>query len=480
MDIATAMHIPLENFRWYAAFHDEGNHPHVHMMTWSKMQRQGRLDWDGIYAMRSKLTNAVFRHEMFFLYEQKTVARDDLVREARKALRELVREIEAGICDHPEVEKLMGRLAERLGTVSGKKQYGYLPKSAKAIVNEIIDQMTRVPAIAQCYDHWCKLQGEVASYYSDKKAEIVPLSQRKEFKAIKNAVIREAEIIRFGEVTFEDYDIWQKDAPDFTMRFSDYYRRMKATIDDEMKDIDDRDYAVEEMLKLAEANNRYALYEIGRLYRNGDLLIPDAEKALYWFHRAAERNLAAAQYELGKLLLSVDEVRGTQVGLAWLGRAFSNGSDFAGYRLGKKYLQGNNISKDAAKAVEYFTRAAEAGNQYAQYMLGKLYLAGQDVPRDRERAQYWFTQSAAQGNNYATFFLDRLDRAAPSLLLSATRLMHHIGRIFRENSLPQKSPVGMLADSKLRQKIRAMKEAQGIYDYCESDDYGTQHQIQGY
>ena len=33
-EIAAAMDIPPDHFRWYAAFHDEGGHPHVHMMAW--------------------------------------------------------------------------------------------------------------------------------------------------------------------------------------------------------------------------------------------------------------------------------------------------------------------------------------------------------------------------------------------------------------------------------------------------------------
>ncbi len=31
MEMAQAMKIPWDQFRWYAAFHDEGHHPHVHM-----------------------------------------------------------------------------------------------------------------------------------------------------------------------------------------------------------------------------------------------------------------------------------------------------------------------------------------------------------------------------------------------------------------------------------------------------------------
>ena len=38
-DIAAAMNIPPNHFRWYAAYHDEGEHPHVHMMAWSTVPR---------------------------------------------------------------------------------------------------------------------------------------------------------------------------------------------------------------------------------------------------------------------------------------------------------------------------------------------------------------------------------------------------------------------------------------------------------
>lgn len=82
--------------------------------------------------------------------------------------------------------------------------------------------------------------------------------------------------------------------------------------------------------------------------------------------------------------------------------------------------------------MEYLTDAAQAGNQYAQYTLGKLYLTGEDVTQDREQAYRWFWESALQGNEYAQFFLDHInDNRSPNVLLSATRLLHHMGRIFR-------------------------------------------------
>ena len=89
-DFAEAMQIPPEHLHWYAAFHDEGEHPHIHMMAWSAKQGQAYLSKEGIRQIKSKLTNDIFRNEMLHLYEQKSDSRDELVREARRVMLELV------------------------------------------------------------------------------------------------------------------------------------------------------------------------------------------------------------------------------------------------------------------------------------------------------------------------------------------------------------------------------------------------------
>ena len=213
-EIAAAMKIPPADFRWYAAFHDEGEHPHIHMMAWSATPGQAYLSKEGIRQIKSRLTNDIFRDEMLHLYEQKSESRDELVRQARRAMLELVQAMQAGLCDHPEAERLMQELAAGLGTVKGKKTYGYLPKRLKGLVDEIVDQMERLPVVSQCYDQWLLLQGKVDGYYHDKPRERLPLSKEKEFRQIKNAVIREAERLRLGQVTFEDQDMGQRDEPE--------------------------------------------------------------------------------------------------------------------------------------------------------------------------------------------------------------------------------------------------------------------------
>lgn len=58
---------------------------------------------------------------------------------------------------------------------------------------------------------------------------------------------------------------------------------------------------------------------------------------------------------------------------------------------------------------------------------------GHDVRQDKETALHWLSAAAAQGNIYAKYLLERMDSFKdPSILLAATRLMHHLGNIFRE------------------------------------------------
>lgn len=167
-DIAAAMNIPPNHFRWYAAFHDEGDHPHVHIMAWSTVPSEAYLTREGIRNIKSQLTNQIFQQEMLHTYEQKSQSWDELVRETRRAIRKLTQEMAQSICNHPEVEELMQTLSAQLESVKGKKTYGYLSKSVKKTVDEVVDKLEEIPVVKQCYDQWCILQNEVESYYHDK------------------------------------------------------------------------------------------------------------------------------------------------------------------------------------------------------------------------------------------------------------------------------------------------------------------------
>ena len=461
-DIAAAMNIAPGNFRWYAAFHDEGKHPHVHMMAWSTQPGEAYLTREGIRNIKSTLANQIFRQEMLHTYEQKSQSRDELVREARRAIRKLTQEMARSICTEPAIEQKMAQLAGQLETVKGKKSYGYLPKSVKKTVDEVVDRLEEIPAVKACYAQWCALQSEVDSYYHDKPREKKKLFQEKEFRQIKNAVVQEAERIRLGEISFEDADLSDHDEPEQVQGESYDCWELRQIIRDDTLSLTDRDRAAEELEQLAGRGDPHAQYLLGQLYRDGPLLIPDSQKAKDWLTQAAEHGLPEAQYALGKLLLSDDpEVRDPEEGIRWMRKTVEKGNQWAAYRLGKEYLSGEFVSKDAAEAVDWFTKSAEAGNQYAQYMLGKLYLIGQGVQQDRAQAMDWFSQSAAQGNQYAQFFLEHQNSLhPPSVMLAATHLLYHISRIFENHALPHSS-AGLHVDRKLRIKIQEKKIAMG-------------------
>ena len=476
-DIAAAMNIPPQDFRWYAAFHDEGDHPHVHMMAWSVKPGQAYLSQDGIRQIKSKLTNDIFQQEMLHLYEQKTVSRDQLVREVRQAMRELVQQMRTRICDHPEAERLMQELALQLETVKGKKSYGYLPKKQKALVDEIVDQMEQLPTVAECYEQWWQLQGQVEDFYSEKERHRPPLSRQKEFRQIKNAVIQEAETIRLGKITFEDetLDLRQGDEVDNGKDVSWDFRTLRMDVQDEYSSLAERDDAVESMRELAENGDIHAQYFMGELYRDGPLLPPDWVMARYWFDKAAKQGYAAAQYALGKLYLSDDaSVHDPELGIQWLEYAAYNGNHDASYRLGKEYLKGESVRRDTRKAMDHIYTSAQAGNLHAQYLLGKLLLQGKVVERDKEAGIQWLSQAAEQGHSYAQCLLERQSAStAPEVFLAVTRLLHHMANIFQDNSLPQSGTGLTHIDRKRRQELREKRLVHGHKeDDHEEQQYG--------
>ena len=194
--IAEAMRIQTDDFRWYAAYHDEGHHPHVHMMVWSAEPKKGYLTREGITVMRSKMTNAIFHEEMKELYIKKDAAYKESVQTARDALLTYITAMENSGCTDPVIEQKLRELSQTLEQIDGKHVYGYLPKEVKAQVDEIVERLVQLPEAAACYDQWWRLKDEIAGYYGRNTSPHQPLVQQKEFRAIKNMIIQQAEAFR--------------------------------------------------------------------------------------------------------------------------------------------------------------------------------------------------------------------------------------------------------------------------------------------
>ncbi len=195
-DFAEAMQIPPEHLHWYAAFHDEGEHPHIHMMLWSDDSKYGFLRKDRLLHMQSVLTNTIYADELKEIYIQKDVAYKEVTEAARAVMHDLVDRMET-VSELPaSIQQKLLELALELRTVSGKKQYAYLKKSLKDMVDSIVDELEKLPEVAAYYSVWNGLRDTLEGYYKSTPRQHNPLSQQKEFHAIKNAIIQEAERLR--------------------------------------------------------------------------------------------------------------------------------------------------------------------------------------------------------------------------------------------------------------------------------------------
>ena len=494
MEMAEATKIPWEQFRWYAAFHDQGHHPHVHMVCYSADGRSGFLTREGIAQIKSDLAKRIFHQELHELYERQTQRRDELTQEAGAVMAELVQQMREGALDNPRIEQLMEHLARKLKNLSGKKQYGYLKAPLKSVVDEIVEELAKDERVARAYELWYELREEVLRTYKEDLPLRLPLSRQKEFKRIRNMVIEEALRLGYASTVFDptapeeaplERDIPEADgeAPKEPELFVDMehigpegtrnhrgrpsnpyarYQLAKIILADPAAEPEQFRTALEWLTEAAEAGQVHAQYELGKIYRDGRSVEKDALLAAAWLTRAAEQDSDAAAYALGVLLLTGGEglAKDVSATVSWLRRAAGGGNQYAQYRLGRLLLQGEEVPREIEEAVRWLTVSAEQGNQYAQYALGKLYLIGKEVPRDPKAAVRWFTLSAAQGNEYAQYVLAYMDEG-PSILSCATRLLHHLSGIFQEQASRGPVRTVTLTDRKLRQRIREKKMAMG-------------------
>ncbi len=190
--LATNFKIPVGHLKWYAAFHDAGHHPHVHLMVYSSVPGEGHLSEYGVEKIRSTLAKDIFSQDLLCTYQKQTELRDDLRQESRERMAQIVEEINAGSYENEAVRTLIAQLAERLSKTSGKKVYGYLKPDVKCIVDEIVSELAKDSRIRELYGLWYRQREDVLRTYTDTFPERIPLEQNPKFKSIRNAVIKEA------------------------------------------------------------------------------------------------------------------------------------------------------------------------------------------------------------------------------------------------------------------------------------------------
>lgn len=190
--LAKNLKIPMENLRWYAAFHNESHHPHVHLIAYSTVENEGYLTQKGVENLRSSFAKDIFQQDLLYIYEKQTEHRDKLRAEARDIVEDLVSKINSEIYISASIQHKLLELADRLSKTKGKKVYGYLKPDVKALVDSIVEELASDDRIKKLYDLWYEQKENTIRTYTDEMPQRIPLVDNKEFKSIKNAIIKEA------------------------------------------------------------------------------------------------------------------------------------------------------------------------------------------------------------------------------------------------------------------------------------------------
>ena len=487
-DIAKGYKIHPDRLRWYAAMHEKEKHIHVHMVLFSTDPKEGYLSRQGIRSIKSVLVSTIYRNDRLHIYEQKDEQRGLLRQEAEARMATLIEQMATGNLQSDKLELLVTDLAQRLREVSGKKVYGYLPPRVKRVVDEIVDELAKDERVSSAYALWQDLREQLCTDYNQTPPQRVPLSQQKEFKTVRNMVIRET--LRLSEMhfTFEDDAMQDAPAPEeppvppdpsaerMIHQRARFYRRAKSILDAADADPSEKSMALVTLRRLWEEGYTIAAHHLGKAYRDGLGISTDRKAAAEWFQKSAEAGNTCSAYALSKLLLEQGQI---PQAIHWLRQAAEQNDPYAQYRLGKLLLTGaEGVPRDAVAAIKLLKDSAAQGNQFAQYTLGKLYLLGQEVQADREEALRYFAQAAAQGNTYAQYFIDHQeDFSGAAVGTAILRMLHQMSRIFRENAAQPAIYAGMQIDKKRRRRLQEKRMAMG-HKADDHEDRGLTQQTQ--
>ena len=449
-DIAKNQKISLCNLKWYAAFHDTTHHPHIHLLVYSENTKEGFLTNEGINKIRSAFANDIFKDDLQSIYQEQTLSRDELKAVSKTEFKSIVRKVQQGGFEKPQLENLIRKLYSQLQNVKGKKVYGYLPPDVKETVNSIFSELAKDNNIRQLYEKWCSLESLKYKSYTQKEKELPPLVDNKVFQPVRNMIIRtvldmnypvidveieepepteqfanddfyvdispqfdESEQSENDKVTFSNNDdltaedfIWSgenavtvdvDDAPKskYYLKWSSSYKEACKLIYNKRSKLEDFQKAEQLLLNESGEGNVLAIQDLGKLYSTDKLGEKD-EKKSFSFYEEAFQGFMEIEPDSDFMFPYEPKYKGQVMKPVDM-------RSYVWYRIGKMHCYGLGTEQDYEKAFEWFLKSAQEGNKFAQYSLANLYYYGNGVEKDLSQAFLWYRKSSEQGQPYAPY-----------------------------------------------------------------------------
>ena len=447
-DIAKNQKISLCNLKWYAAFHDTTHHPHIHLLVYSENTKEGFLTNEGINKIRSAFANDIFKDDLQSIYQEQTLSRDELKAVSKTEFKSIVRKVQQGGFENPQLENLIRKLYSQLQNVKGKKVYGYLPQEVKETVNSIFSELANDDNIRQLYEKWCSLESLKYKSYTQKEKELPPLVDNKVFQPVRNMIIRTVLDMNYPviDVEIEEPELTEKTDDDITdippqideskqlendnvifsdneeltaeeftcsnesavtvdiddepqskyyLKWSTAYKEACKIIYNKQSKLEDFQKAEQLLLNESRSGNVLAIQDLGKLYSTDKLGEKDEKKSFSFYEEAFQ----------GFMEIEPDSDFMFPYEPKFDGQIMKpvNMRSYVWYRIGKMHCYGLGTEQDYAQLFEWFLKSAHEGNKFAQYSLANLYYYGNGVEKDLSQAFWWYRKSSEQGQPYASY-----------------------------------------------------------------------------
>ena len=411
----------------------------------------GFCSFGGDGEIRSAFANDIFKDDLQSIYQEQTLSRNELKAVSKTEFKSIVRKVQQGGFENPQLENLIRKLYSQLQNVKGKKVYGYLPPDVKETVNSIFSELAKDNNIRQLYEKWCSLESLKYKSYTQKEKELPPLVDNKVFQPVRNMIIRtvldmnypviDVEIeepepteqfanddfyvdilLKFDEseqsendkVTFSDNDeptaedfIWSNenevtvDIEDYEpqskyyLKWSTAYKEACKIIYNKQSKLEDFKKAEQLLLSESKSGNVLAIHDLGKLYSTDKLGAKDEEKS-FAFYQEALQGFMEIEPDSDYMFPYEPKFKGQVMKPADM-------RSYVWYRIGKMHCYGLGTEQDYEKAFQWFLKSSQEGHKFAQYSLANLYYYGNSVEKDLSQAFLWYQKSASQGQPYASY-----------------------------------------------------------------------------
>ena len=303
-------------------------------------------------------------------------------------------------------------------------------------INFIIEELEKDENISELYNLWCKYNDKIIEMYQQTKTEYIPLSQNKTFKPLKNIIIKEALNICYDEISFDDIED-EDDEP----------------IEDEY--IDKTFY---------ESHPGLYEYQMAKMYLDINSGSYDTVLGIKYLKESADLGYEFAVYKLGKYYMNGEYVKKNLHKVEELLLKVSNMDNcYAQYRLAKLYLDNNGGLFDSDKGLDYLFKSASNGYKYALYQLGKIYYNGKYVEKDINKAILYLISAAEKDCECAEKLLEYINNNSKEWqsYSAVLAVLNDLSKLFKKE-FDNKYKLVSHTDRKTLQKINEKKQAMGL------------------